>query len=78
VTAEPSKSLLGRLELNAWMGVVASGAVFSSMSTNKGNAKAAANTARMVPSMINAIQHDSTILQRQSKKESAHVSGTSY
>ena len=68
VTAEPSKSVLVRLELNVRMPMVDSWAVLSSVSTNKGNAKAAAKSARMEPSMMNIIQHDSTILQRQSNK----------
>ncbi len=68
VTAGPSKSVLVRLELNVRMPVVDSRAVLSSVSTNKGNAKAAAKSARMETSIINAIQHGSTILQRQSSK----------
>src|SRR5829696_384610 len=68
VTAEPSKSVLVRLELNVLTPMVDSWAGLSSVSTNKGNAKAAAKSARMEPSMMNIIQDDSTILQRQSKK----------
>jgi hypothetical protein len=78
VSAEPSKSVLVWLELNVLTRVVDSWTVFSSVSTNKGNAKAVTKTARIGPSIMNIIQHDSTILQRQSKKNWRTCQGPSW
>jgi hypothetical protein len=58
VTPAPLKPVLVRSELSTWL-LIDSGAG-SGMSTIKGNAKAAAKTARMGLSMIQSSQHDST------------------
>jgi len=65
--------MLGRSELNIWELVVGSEAGRSSVWTVKGNAKAAAKSARMGLSMIKAAQHDSTFRQRQPRQNRGTV-----